>query len=109
MSPDGLARRKRAEPTVRLTADFIRPRASFACRVSPICPISRDKSRARRARTAVIITSRTWERAARRGAAHRRCAIILEARVSYDDLLTETDFAAFRPNAEVVRYLELTR
>ena len=29
--------------------------------------------------------------------------------MSYDDLLTETDFAAFRPNAEVVRYLEVTR
>jgi SAM-dependent methyltransferase len=29
--------------------------------------------------------------------------------VSYDDLLTEADFAAFRPNAEVVRYLEVTR
>jgi SAM-dependent methyltransferase len=33
----------------------------------------------------------------------------VEARLSYDDLLTETDFAAFQPNAEVVRYLELTR
>src|SRR5262249_59787885 len=52
---------------------------------------------------------RGGERAARRGAAHRGCGIIVEARVSYDDLLTETDFAAFRPNAEVVRYLELTR
>jgi SAM-dependent methyltransferase len=29
--------------------------------------------------------------------------------VSYDDLLTEADFATFRPNAEVVRYLEVTR
>ena len=29
--------------------------------------------------------------------------------MSYDDPLTQTDFAAFRPNAEVVRYLELTR
>jgi SAM-dependent methyltransferase len=29
--------------------------------------------------------------------------------VSYDALLTEAEFAAFRPNAEVVRYLELTR
>jgi SAM-dependent methyltransferase len=29
--------------------------------------------------------------------------------LSYDALLTETDFAAFQPNGEVVRYLELTR
>jgi SAM-dependent methyltransferase len=29
--------------------------------------------------------------------------------VSYDDPLTEVEFAAFTPNAEVVRYLELTR
>jgi len=29
--------------------------------------------------------------------------------MSYDDPLTPTEFAAFRPNAEVVRYLELTR
>jgi SAM-dependent methyltransferase len=29
--------------------------------------------------------------------------------LSYDDVLTETAFAAFQPNAEVVRYLELTR
>jgi SAM-dependent methyltransferase len=29
--------------------------------------------------------------------------------LSYDDTLTPTEFAAFRPNAEVVRYLELTR
>ena len=29
--------------------------------------------------------------------------------MNYDDPLTEADFAAFRPNAEVVRYLEQTR
>ena len=29
--------------------------------------------------------------------------------MSYDDPLTEAGFASFRPNAEVVRYLELTR
>ncbi|HEV2957527.1 MAG TPA: class I SAM-dependent methyltransferase [Xanthobacteraceae bacterium] len=29
--------------------------------------------------------------------------------MSYDDTLTEAEFATFRPNAEVVRYLELTR
>ncbi len=29
--------------------------------------------------------------------------------MSYDDPLTEGEFAAFQPNAEVVRYLELTR
>ncbi len=29
--------------------------------------------------------------------------------MSYDALLTETEFAAFRPNGEVLRYLELTR
>ena len=29
--------------------------------------------------------------------------------LSYDDTLTEAGFAAFAPNAEVVRYLELTR
>jgi SAM-dependent methyltransferase len=29
--------------------------------------------------------------------------------LSYDDILTEADFATFQPNAEVVRYLELTR
>src|SRR5262249_28947807 len=33
----------------------------------------------------------------------------MEVRVSYDDPLTEAEFAAFQPNAEVVRYLELTR
>jgi SAM-dependent methyltransferase len=33
----------------------------------------------------------------------------MEIRLSYDDPLTEADFAAFQPNAEVVRYLELTR
>jgi SAM-dependent methyltransferase len=33
----------------------------------------------------------------------------MEIRLSYDDPLTEAAFAAFRPNAEVVRYLELTR
>jgi SAM-dependent methyltransferase len=33
----------------------------------------------------------------------------VEIRSMYDNLLTETEFAAFRPNAEVVRYLELTR
>jgi SAM-dependent methyltransferase len=32
-----------------------------------------------------------------------------EIELSYDDPLTEVGFAAFRPNAEVVRYLELTR
>jgi SAM-dependent methyltransferase len=32
-----------------------------------------------------------------------------ETPLSYDDPLTQADFAAFRPNAEVVRYLELTR
>jgi SAM-dependent methyltransferase len=31
------------------------------------------------------------------------------SRVAYDDPLTEAEFATFRPNAEVVRYLELTR
>jgi SAM-dependent methyltransferase len=33
----------------------------------------------------------------------------VEIRLSYDDTLTEADFATFQPNAEVVRYLELTR
>jgi len=33
----------------------------------------------------------------------------METGLSYDDPLTEADFASFRPNAEVVRYLELTR
>ena len=33
----------------------------------------------------------------------------MEIRLSYDDTLTEADFATFQPNAEVVRYLELTR
>jgi SAM-dependent methyltransferase len=33
----------------------------------------------------------------------------VEIRLSYDDPLTEAEFATFRPNAEVVRYLELTR
>jgi SAM-dependent methyltransferase len=36
-------------------------------------------------------------------------ASTVEIRLSYDNLLTESEFAAFRPNAEVVRYLELTR
>jgi SAM-dependent methyltransferase len=36
-------------------------------------------------------------------------ASTVEIRLSYDNLLTEAEFAAFRPNAEVVRYLELTR
>jgi 2-polyprenyl-3-methyl-5-hydroxy-6-metoxy-1,4-benzoquinol methylase len=35
---------------------------------------------------------------------------VLEVKVSnYDDPLTEAEFAAFRPNAEVIRYLEETR
>ena len=29
--------------------------------------------------------------------------------INYDDPLTEADFATFRPNAEVIRYLEQTR
>ena len=29
--------------------------------------------------------------------------------MNYDDTLTEAEFATFTPNAEVVRYLELTR
>ena len=29
--------------------------------------------------------------------------------MSYDELLTEAEFTGFRPNAEIVRYLELTR
>jgi len=33
----------------------------------------------------------------------------VETGLSYDDPLTEAGFAAFAPNAEVVRYLELTR
>ena len=33
----------------------------------------------------------------------------MEIALSYDDPLTETEFATFQPNAEVVRYLELTR
>ena len=33
----------------------------------------------------------------------------VKIRLSYDDALTEADFATFQPNAEVVRYLELTR
>jgi SAM-dependent methyltransferase len=33
----------------------------------------------------------------------------VETALSYDDTLTETEFATFQPNAEVVRYLELTR
>ena len=34
----------------------------------------------------------------------------LEVKVSnYDDPLTEAEFATFRPNAEVIRYLEETR
>jgi SAM-dependent methyltransferase len=33
----------------------------------------------------------------------------LEIKLSYDDPLTEAGYAAFQPNAEVVRYLELTR
>jgi SAM-dependent methyltransferase len=33
----------------------------------------------------------------------------VEIRLSYDNPLTEAEFAAFRPNTEVVRYLELTR
>jgi SAM-dependent methyltransferase len=36
-------------------------------------------------------------------------ASIMEIRLSYDNLLTDAEFAAFQPNAEVVRYLELTR
>ena len=32
-----------------------------------------------------------------------------EIQLSYDDPLTEAEFAAFRPNPEVMRYLELTR
>src|ERR1700720_3459569 len=31
------------------------------------------------------------------------------SRMSYDAVLTEAEFAKFTPNAEVVRYLELTR
>jgi SAM-dependent methyltransferase len=33
----------------------------------------------------------------------------MEVRLSYDSPLTEADFASFQPNAEVVRYLEVTR
>jgi hypothetical protein len=38
-----------------------------------------------------------------------RRAGILEIALSYDDILTEIEFAVFRSNAEVVRYLELMR
>src|ERR1700719_4101607 len=31
------------------------------------------------------------------------------SRMSYDEVLTEAEFAKFTPNAEVLRYLELTR
>jgi hypothetical protein len=67
---------------VRLTGDFIRPPTSFACRI----PTPRRPCK---------VSGRTHGRP--------------ESSLSYDDPLTETDFAAFQPNAEVVRYLELTR
>lgn len=36
-------------------------------------------------------------------------ALMREVQLSYDNLLTETEFATFAPNREVIRYLELTR
>jgi hypothetical protein len=88
--------------------DFARPPAAFECRFYSIRPVSRETDALPRL---FQVARRTCAWNASRPAARRAVAgtSTVEIRSMYDNLLTETEFAAFRPNAEVVRYLELTR
>jgi SAM-dependent methyltransferase len=69
--------------------DFIRPCACFGCNL----PCTTD----------LLFSVARWR------ASNARAGGMREINLSYDDPLIETEFAAFQPNREVIRYLELTR